>query len=85
MAKLVVDGAEIEVADNEHFVEAAESLGVAFGCTEGICGTCKAAIVEGGENLTPLNQEEIDFGLLEGERLLCQCKIKSGCCKFKYM
>ena len=85
MAKLIVDDAGLEVKDGEHLVEAGESLGVPFGCTEGICGTCICRVVEGKENLTDKNQEELDFGLDEDQRLLCQVRIKSGTAKFKYM
>ncbi|MGZ6298263.1 MAG: 2Fe-2S iron-sulfur cluster-binding protein, partial [Parachlamydiaceae bacterium] len=57
-----------------------EEAGGPFACTEGVCGTCVIAIVEGQENLTPPTQEEEDF-LGEGcchERLACQCRIKQG-------
>ncbi len=85
MAKIHIDEAEFDVADGEKFVEAAEAVGVPFGCTEGICGTCKCKVVEGAENLSAKNQEELDFGLDDDERLLCQVKVTSGTVKFKFM
>jgi ferredoxin len=84
MAKLIIDEVEYEVKENEHFVEEAESAGIPFGCTEGVCGTCKVKVEEGMDNLTELTQEELDFGLEADERLACQCKLKGGCCKMKY-
>lgn len=85
MAKIQIDDQEFDVKDGEKFVDEAESVGVPFGCTEGICGTCKCKVVSGSENLSEKNQEEIDFGLDSDERLLCQVKVKSGTVKFKFM
>ncbi|MGZ3633728.1 MAG: 2Fe-2S iron-sulfur cluster-binding protein [Parachlamydiaceae bacterium] len=82
MARLIFDHneEEIELEDESPIAEACEEAGVPFACTEGVCGTCVIAIVEGQENLTPPTQEEEDF-LGEGcchERLACQCRIKQG-------
>ncbi|HLP79352.1 MAG TPA: 2Fe-2S iron-sulfur cluster-binding protein [Acidobacteriota bacterium] len=84
MGKIIIDDKEFSVKDGERFVEEAESIGIPFGCTEGICGTCRVVVVEGGENLTAKTQEEIDFGLTDKERLACQCRLKGGCCRLKY-
>ena len=84
MAKIIVDGQEMDVADNASFQKEAESLGIPFGCTEGICETCRCKVVSGMENLTPKTQEEIDAEVDDDERLLCQCQIKSGVVEFKY-
>ncbi|MBS3092616.1 (2Fe-2S)-binding protein [Candidatus Pacearchaeota archaeon] len=96
MAKLVkidtdADGNEVEevkeVKDNDNFdlVDRAEELGVAFGCQDGRCGSCRVEIVEGMENLTKRTQNEFDAGLMEDEpfRLACQCKIKQGLVKVR--
>ncbi len=84
MAKIVIDGQEAEIPDNEYFNDIAEGMGVPFGCTEGICGSCRVEVQEGSENLTPLTQEEQDMGMTDSERLLCQCKVKQGIVKFTY-
>jgi len=88
MAKLVrVDEDEngteseesVEAQVNEELVEQGESLGVAFGCIDGRCGSCRVEIISGMENLNKRTQEEKDMGLEDGEnyRLLCQCRIKN--------
>lgn len=82
MAKLVFEhnNEETELPDGSPIAEACEEAGVPFACTEGVCGTCVIEIKEGKDNLSPPTQEEMDF-LGEGtfgERLACQCKIKSG-------
>ena len=50
MAKLIVGENERELADGSAIRDAAEELGVPFGCKQGICGTCKIDILEGSEN-----------------------------------
>ena len=84
MAKLTHDDESIEIPDNSPCKEAAEQLGVPFGCTTGICGTCLVEVEEGMENLTPRTQEEEDMMLEPHERLLCQCRINEGEVKFKF-
>lgn len=85
MAKLtnVKTGESIEVKDDIPLKEAVEELGVPFGCTEGICGTCMIDIVEGKENLTGLTEAEEDLDRDEEHRLACQCRIKHGEVKFE--
>lgn len=53
---------------------------VPFGCHSGSCGTCVIRVIEGGHNLSPINQDEIE--LLDDceldkstHRLACQCVI----------
>ncbi len=84
MAKLVMDGKEVEVPEGEKIKDAAESLGVQFGCEDGICGTCIIEVQEGHENLSERNEKENDMGLEPYQRLACQCRIKKGLVKFKY-
>ncbi len=84
MAILVVDDQQQEVTDGDALKEAAEELGVPFGCEEGICGSCLVDVVEGLENLAELTEAEEDMGLDEGERLMCQCKVNSGTVKIQY-
>jgi len=68
----------VEASLNEEIVDAGEKLGVAFGCQDGRCGSCRVEIVEGMENLSDLTKNELDAGMTEDEpyRLLCQCRIK---------
>ena len=84
MAILKTNDTEIEVTDGEKIQEACEQLGVPFGCSQGICGTCLIEIEEGGENLSEHTPEEEDMDMGETHRLACQCKIKSGTVKIKY-
>lgn len=55
------------------------SLGIPFGCANGICGTCLIKVEKGEENLSPMNETEemtLKARMAEpGERLACQCKV----------
>ena len=84
MATLKTDSKQVEVPDGFPIREAAEDLGVPFGCRSGLCGTCMIDIIEGEDNLSELTQEEKDMGMNKTKRLACQCKIKSGFVKIKY-
>ncbi len=85
MAKIIVldTGREGEVSNESFIKDKAEELGTIFGCKEGRCGTCKSKVVEGMENLHEKNDREINMGLEENERLICQCRIKSGVVKIR--
>ena len=74
---------EIKDNDNSDLIDKAEELGVAFGCQDGRCGSCRVEVVEGMENLSERTQNEIDVGIGEDEpfRLMCQCRIKNGVVK----
>ena len=85
MGKIIVGDQEKEVADGAKVINEAESLGITFGCQDGICGTCIVEVEEGMENLNKLTNEEKEFGLEKNERLACQCKIKSGEVKIKVL
>ena len=69
---------EVTVENNTPIIDAAESLGVNFGCQNGTCGTCLTIIFDGGSNLNTQTPSEEQFGLDDNERLLCQCEIKDG-------
>jgi len=84
MAQIFIDEEKFTVEDGASFNAQAESAGIPFGCTEGICGSCRVEVKEGEDNLNDLTQEEIDMGMSKTERLACQCKIKSGIVKFTY-
>lgn len=78
MAQLIRNNKTIEVKDNYRIYEAADDLGVLFSCCHGVCGACKIKIISGEENLGEKTVSEEDYGLEEGHRLACQCRIKSG-------
>ena len=82
MATVRFEGEERELPDGSGILDACEEMGMPFGCTEGLCGTCRSIVVEGFENLEPLNEQEEDMDLEDGERLVCQCVIKSGIVHF---
>lgn len=84
MATLKCDNQEIEVSNGANLQKPGEELGIPFGCTTGICGTCIVEVKEGMENLSERTQEEKDMLLEENERLLCQCKIKNGLVQIKF-
>ena len=83
MAVLKTDTKEVQVADDAPVMDAAEELGVSFGCRQGFCNTCRTEILEGMENLSEKDQQEIDINLEPNERLMCQCKIKKGTVKIR--
>lgn len=83
MATIQFEGEERELADGSAVLETCEALGMPFGCTEGNCGTCRCVVVNGADNLGPRNEKEMDMGLEDGERLACQCTIKSGIVEFR--
>jgi phenol hydroxylase P5 protein len=83
MGFLVTDDQRIEVPDGDECKEAAEELGIPFGCEDGICGTCDVEILEGMANLSDVTEAEVDMELDEGHRLMCQCKMKGGDVKIK--
>ena len=78
MAIIRFEGEEREIADGSPVQEVCEDMGMPFGCTEGLCGTCRCTVVKGMENLGPLNEMESDMGLDDGERLACQCVVIAG-------
>ena len=78
MAILRTEAEEIELADGSAILDAAETLGVCFGCQAGNCGSCLTRVTAGMENLGDYSDNEKAFGLDDGERLMCQCKILGG-------
>lgn len=84
MAKLIIDNTEYEVTDGAAIDAICESAGVPFSCNSGVCGTCQIEILEGSENLNPLNQEEEDLGMDRRNRLSCQCRIQCGTVEITY-
>ena len=84
MAKLILNDEEIEVPEGENIVDFIEEAGVPIGCSNGVCGTCEVEIIEGMDNLSPLNQEEEDLGMEGNKRLGCQCNLLSGTVNMTY-
>lgn len=76
-AYLVCGDEEIEL-DPGPIAEAAEELGIPFGCSSGICCSCMAEVIEGEENLHPKEGTEKLLGLPDNVRLCCQARIKGG-------
>lgn len=81
---------EVDVEEGITFVELAEEVDcdITFGCRSGTCGTCRIRVVEGQENLSPMEGDERTFlkgfGAGPDERLACQCKIQ-GDCRIQYI
>lgn len=69
---------EVEIPDGSEVREACESLGVPFGCSNGMCGACLTVIKSGLENLSEQTEREKSMGLTLEERLMCQCRILQG-------
>jgi len=84
MAKVIVNNQEREIKDWEEIKDACKEMGVAFGCEDGMCGTCIIEVEEGSENLPELNDAEEALGMDGKYRLACQCKLKKGTLKLKY-
>lgn len=84
MAKLVLNGDEIEVPENEKFVDQIEEAGVPIGCSNGVCGTCEIEVIEGMENLNEMTEEEEDLGMEGNKRLGCMCMVKGGSVTVEY-
>jgi len=80
MPKLKVNNKEFNLKEGEAVKKYCEEAGVIFGCEDGQCGTCMIQVKAGKENLSEINQNEMDLGIeADGEfRLACQCKIEKG-------
>lgn len=83
MAIVEVRGKTQEVDGGAPIIEACQELGIAFGCTQGKCGTCRVTVLEGMENLSPKTDPEIEMGLDTDERLACQCRLEGGTIKLQ--
>ena len=85
--KIETEEREVNDNDNGDLIDKAEELGIAFGCQDGRCGSCRVEVIEGMDNLTEKSINEDDV-LGSGEdsenyRLMCQCKIKSRLVKIR--
>ena len=77
-------GEEKDIKKDERLMEVTQDAGwpIAYGCEDGLCGTCVVKTTEGTENLEESGEKEkqtLDImGLAEGGfRLACQCKMKN--------
>ena len=84
MAKLVLNGDEIDVEENVKIVDAIEEAGVPIGCSNGVCGTCEVEVIEGMDNLNEITEEEEDLGMEGNKRLGCQCQLTGGSVVMEY-
>jgi ferredoxin len=84
MAKLILNGNELEVEENVRIVDVIEEAGVPIGCSNGVCGTCEIEVMEGMENLNELTEEEEDLGMEGNKRLGCQCQLTGGTVVVEY-
>ena len=80
--KYTNSGDEVEVEEGADLKEVTKERGwaVAYGCEDGMCGTCIINTMKGAENLTPITEKEKHtlnvMGLDDGtHRLACQCKV----------
>lgn len=78
MAVLKNSTARIEVPDGENLQVAAKELGVALGCRKGVCGACVVEVLEGMDQLSAKSDSEEEFGMRDGDRMMCQCSISAG-------
>ncbi len=76
-------GDEAETEEGAELKDVTKEKGwpIAYGCEDGMCGTCIIKTAMGKENLSPIDEKEkqtLDvMGMDDGEhRLACQCKVK---------
>ena len=70
------------VAEGTSILQAALDLGVKISHVcggQGTCSTCRVEVVVGGENLSPVNQQELAYTMGDGRRLGCQAKVVGNC------
>ena len=64
------------------------SAPIPFSCRSATCGTCRIVVLEGADQLTPPEDEELDlldvFGATpDKQRLACQAKMRPGAGKLR--
>jgi ferredoxin len=75
----VNESVAVDAAEGSTLLAVALSRGVPIGHScggEGSCSTCRVAVLAGGENLSPININEVAYCLGPDERLACQAKLK---------
>lgn len=75
-------GDTVEVEEGKCLKDVAKEHGwpIAFGCEDGVCGTCIVEVQEGKDKVSPMEEMEdqtLDMMCMkDGEhRLCCQCKV----------
>lgn len=84
--KVTLGGQEfnVEIPKNENLLDGVNDKNVAvkWDCKSGVCDTCKVRVLSGGENLSPVNDNERNMlGDLvnQGYRLSCQVTAHGPC------
>ena len=78
------DNVTHKIEDGSPLIEICDEIDVSlsFGCTEGTCGVCELTVIDGGNNLSKITDEEKEYLLPEdlqaGMRLGCQLKVRKG-------
>lgn len=76
--------AEVEAGADLKDITKQNQWSIAYGCEDGMCGTCLVKVVEGKENLSHMEDKEKAtleaMGLdISQYRLCCQCKVNGDC------
>ena len=80
--KITTDDLTIDVREDYPLIDMCEEYdtSILFGCRDGACGACMVRILDGSENLSPMQDDEKDFletmAAEPDERLACQCKVR---------
>ncbi len=83
MAKLTIrnDNQVVEVESGMSMLDMSEDheTEISFGCRDGACGACLIKVIDGGGNLSNMEDEEKDFlesiDAAPNSRLACQCRV----------
>jgi 2Fe-2S ferredoxin len=70
------------VGEGTSILQAALDLGVKISHVcggQGTCSTCRVEVVVGGENLSPVNPQELAYTMGDGRRLGCQARVLGNC------
>lgn len=79
---IVTDSKTIDVPEGYALIDMCEDYetSILFGCRDGACGACMVRVLEGADNLSPMQDDERDFletmAAEPNERLACQCKVR---------
>ena len=75
--------AEVEAGAELKDVTKSNSWSIAYGCEDGMCGTCIVKVTEGAMNLSQMEDKERGtleaMGMDKDYRLCCQCKVNGDC------
>jgi len=78
---ITTDNKTIDVNDGYAMIDMCEDhdTSILFGCRDGACGACMVRVLEGADNLSPMQDDERDFldtmAAEPDERLACQCRV----------